>query len=961
MAEELSKIYEPGKVEADAYQLWLKGSHFHATPPKQGGRDSKPYTIVIPPPNVTGALHMGHALNNTLQDILIRFRRMQGFNALWMPGTDHAGIATQSVVEKKLFAETGKNRHDVGREALVKKIWDWKNEYGNRILDQLRAIGSSCDWDRTRFTLDDMCAAAVRHTFSELFREGLIYRGKRLVNWDPVLQTAVADDEVEHRTVQGTFTYIRYPFESGKGYVTVATTRPETMLGDTAVAVNPKDERAAKLIGQFVILPLMNRRIPIIGDDYVKRGEGTGFLKVTPAHDPNDYEIGLRHGLEMINILTGDAKINENGGRYCGLDRFVARKAVVADLQAHGLIEKIEPREHEVGHSDRSGAIIEPWLSDQWFVKAQPLAIPAIEAVRSGQVRIHPQRYEKTYLDWLGGLRDWCISRQLWWGHRIPVWHKRVVLTQENWKTELLRWGWDSYLEGKWPAGVSAQIIKVSTGVPVDTAEDTLMPVTRHSEAEYDICICTLQDSDGKAFEKYGFKQDPDVLDTWFSSALWPHSTLGWPQKTPEMEFYYPTNTLITSRDIITLWVSRMVMMSLHNTGMIPFHDVFIHGKILDGEGQTMSKSKGNGIDPVEIIASYGADAMRFSLAMMTTESQDMRMPVTKDEQGRNSSEKFDIGRNFCNKLWNASRFAMMNLDGLDPEAFDPKLMTATDKWILSRLDDTVSDVTEFLADFKFSEPLMSIYRFFWNDFCDWYLEWAKPRMKDPIQRPIAQNVLAFVLDQTLRLLHPFVPFITESIFQKLNEICPVRKLKGLVEAAPASAAIIAGWPTGLESFEDPDIEECISLTQTVIRSIREIRNQYNTPPRKELAASARASQTISDVLLANKALILQLASLSDFTCSPDAARPRTAAAAIANEIEVYVHDVIDVAAETDRLEKQKQQILGFIKPIAAKLSNEGFLAKAKPDVVKQSRDKLDELNEQFTTVEKHLAELRKL
>jgi valyl-tRNA synthetase len=959
MAEELSKVYEPASVESGANEIWMKGRHFHAVPPKQGGRDSKPYTIVIPPPNVTGALHMGHALNNTLQDILIRMRRMQGYNALWMPGTDHAGIATQSVVEKKLFNETGRTRHDIGREALVQKIWDWKNEYGNRILDQLKAIGASCDWERTRFTLDDMCATAVRYTFGELFKKGLIYRGKRLVNWDPVLQTAVADDEVDHRTVQGTFTYIRYPLEGGNGYVTVATTRPETMLGDTAVAINPKDDRAAELLGKFVILPLMDRRIPIIADDHVKRGEGTGFLKVTPAHDPNDYEIGLRHGLEMINIFTADAKVNENGGKYRGLDRFAARKAVVADLQEQGLIEKIEPREHEVGHSDRSGAIIEPWLSDQWFVKAQPLAQPAMEAVRDGRVKIHPQRYEKTYLDWLGGIRDWCISRQLWWGHRIPVWSRELELPADV-KPEPVP-GHD--LDAQTLAALRKAAGQDWTGL-LHGAGRYFMTVTRPEDRpdliRVDVCPDIGSDEVVKRLESIGFVQDPDVLDTWFSSALWPHSTLGWPGKTAEMEFYYPTNTLVTSRDIITLWVSRMVMMSLHNTGTIPFSDVFIHGKILDGEGQTMSKSKGNGIDPVDIIASYGADAMRFSLAMMTTESQDMRMPVTRDEQGRNISEKFDIGRNFCNKLWNASRFAMMNLDGIEPEAFDPAAMTITDKWILSRLDDTVSDVTELLGDFKFNEPLMAIYRFFWNDLCDWYLEWAKPRMKDPAQRAVAQNVLAFVLDQTLRLLHPFVPYITEGIFQKLNEVCPVRKLKGLVEAAASPAAVIAAWPQGLDSFEDPDIEEQISLVQTVIRAMREIRNQYNVPPRKELAASAKASDTIGTVLLANKALILQLAGLSDFTVSTETSKPRNAAAAIANEVEVYVHDVIDVAAETDRLEKQKQQILGFIKPIAAKLSNEGFLAKAKPDVVKQSRDKLDELNEQLATVEKHLADLRK-
>jgi valyl-tRNA synthetase len=901
MAEQLSKIYEPQEIEKQAAEIWREGNYFHAEPPAKGGKDTQPYTIVIPPPNVTGALHMGHALNNTLQDILIRFRRMQGFNTLWMPGTDHAGIATQSVVEKNLLAATGQNRHQIGREKLVARIWEWKNQYGNRILEQLAAIGTSCDWQRTRFTLDEMCAKAVRQTFVNLFNQGLIYRGKRLVNWDPVLQTAVADDEVEHKTIQGNFYYIKYPLVSGAGYITVATTRPETMLGDTAVAVNPKDERAGGLIGQHVILPLMNRVIPIIGDDYVKRGEGTGFLKVTPAHDPNDYEIGLRHNLEMINILTPDAKINDNGGKYNGLDRYAARKAVVADLQAKGLVEKIEAREHEVGHSYRSHVPIEPYLSDQWFVKVAPLAKRAIEVVENGEVEFHPKRYERSYLDWLYGVRDWCISRQLWWGHRIPIWYCR-------------------------------KCGRLNTGIT--------------DPAKCENCLSTE------------LVQDPDVLDTWFSSALWPHSTMGWPDDTEEMRFYYPTNTLVTSRDIITLWVSRMVMMGLKNTSKIPFTDVFIHGKILDGEGQTMSKSKGNGIDPVDIIASYGADAMRFSLAMMTTESQDMRMPVTKDERGRNISEKFDLGRNFCNKLWNASRFAMMNLEGMEPEKFDAQKMTIADQWILSRLADTIADVTELLEDYKFNEPLTAIYRFFWNDLCDWYLEWIKPRMKDPQQRHIPQNILATAMDQTLRLLHPFVPFITEGIFQKLNELAPVRRLKDLIEPEPSNALVIAQWPKRIDLLENPDVEEKIALIQSVVRVIREIRNQYTIVPSKELEASANTSNSTSAILNDNAELVCNLAGLSRFHAGAEAQKPRNAAATIVDEIQVYVHEVIDPEAERNRLEKQKQQILGFIKPIETKLQNENFVSRAKPEVVLSSRSKLKELQEQLATVEKHIAEL---
>ena len=901
MGEQLSKVYEPETIEKQANEIWFSGRYFHAEPPSNDGVDGPGYTIVIPPPNVTGALHMGHALNIILQDILIRAKRMQGFNTLWMPGTDHAGIATQSVVEKKLLTETGQTRYQVGREKLVQMIWDWKNEYGNRILEQLKSIGASCDWERTRFTLDDVCAKAVRHTFVNLFKQGLIYRGKRLVNWDPVLQTAVADDEVEHRTVQGNFYYIKYPLVDDSGFVIVATTRPETMLGDTAVAINPKDKRASKLVGKMVELPLTGRNIEIIADDYVKRGEGTGFLKVTPAHDPNDYEIGLRHNLEMINILTPDAKINENGGKYAGLDRYEARKAVLADLQAEGLIEKIEPMEHEVGHSDRSSVPVEPYLSDQWFIKVEPLAKRAIEAVEKGQIKFHPERYRKTYLDWLYGIRDWCISRQLWWGHRIPIWYCQ-------------------------------ECGQINTGIVDPTSCEKCVSVH--------------------------LVQDPDVLDTWFSSALWPHSTMGWPEETDELRFYYPTDTLVTSRDIITLWVSRMVMMSLHNTKEIPFRHVFIHGKILDGKGETMSKSKGNGIDPLDIIDTYGTDAMRFSLAMMTTESQDMRMPVKKDKQGRNISEKFDIGRNFCNKLWNASRFALMNLESIQPGKFDKDKMAITDKWILSRLAKAIAETNESLDEFKCSEPLTQLYRFFWNDFCDWYLEWIKPRVKEEKQRPIAQNVLAFVLDQTLRLLHPFVPFITEGIFQKLNEIAPVRQLQGLAEAKKSRALVIAEWPKELDFFVNEDIEKQIAILQSSIRAYRDIKSGDNIPPSAMLGASARVPEEFVDFLNTNSELICHLARVKQFAAAHDTKKPENAATAIVNDMEFYLHIERAPEAERARLEKQKLQVEKAKKAVEAKLADENFVTKAKPEVVAKARGKLAELTEQLETIEKYLAKL---
>ncbi|MEN6384083.1 MAG: valine--tRNA ligase [Phycisphaerales bacterium] len=918
MTEELSKVYEPKEIERFAEKIWESGNYFHTEPPAKGGRNSTAYTIVIPPPNVTGALHMGHAIDNTLQDVLIRFKRMQGFNTLWMPGTDHAGIATQSVVEKNLKAKTGKTRHDVGREKLVEMIWEWKEQYGNRILGQLKRIGASCDWQRTRFTLDQMCAKAVRHTFVNLFKKGLIYRGKRLVNWDSVLQTAVADDEVVHKTIKGNFWYIKYPLDDGSGFVTIATTRPETMLGDTAVAVNPKDKRAKSLIGKRLQLPLTGRVISIIGDDYVKLGEGTGFLKVTPAHDPNDYEIGLRHKLEMINILTPDGKINENGGKFAGMDRYAARKAIVAELESLGLIEKIEPREHEVGHSDRSGDIIEPYLSDQWFVKVGPLAKNAIEAVESGKVKFHPERYGKSYLDWLYGIRDWCISRQLWWGHRIPIWY-------------------------------CGNCEHINTGIDDPT------------ECEK----CKSKD----------LKQDPDVLDTWFSSALWPHSTLGWPEQTEELKFYYPTNTLVTARDIITLWVSRMVMMGLENMGQVPFSDVFIHPTILDGNGERMSKSKGNGIDPLDIIDTYGADAMRFSLCQMTTESQDLKLPVTKDEHGKNISEKFDIGRNFCNKVWNASRFSMMNLEGLNYDAFDAAKLHITDKWILSRLAQTVNEVTTKLDSFEVSEPLMAIYRFFWNDLCDWYVEWIKPRIKDASQKDAPQNVLAFVLDYTLRMLHPFIPFITEGIYQKLNEVAPKRGLKGITNNqgtnsnneitkkqetnSNAEALIIAQWPKGLDKFIDAKTESEITTVQETVRAIREIRNKYTVAPSKKLAASANAPADTAKILNDNADLICDRANLEKFSASPEMAKPENAAASVIEQTQIFVEGLIDAQAELKRLGKQRDEIMAGVKGNESKLSNANFISRAKPEVVEQTKQRLAELKEQLAVIENNIAALK--
>jgi len=1000
MDEQLSKVYEPKTIERQANELWSSNSYFHANLPS-AGKDRKAYTIVIPPPNVTAPLHLGHALNNTLQDVLIRFRRMQNYNTLWMPGTDHAGIATQTVVEKRILSEEGKRRTDFERQEFVGRVQAWKDEYEACIINQLKAMGCSCDWQRTRFTMDEVCAKAVRAAFFKLFKDGLIYRGKRLVNWDPATQTVLADDEVEHELVQGHFWYLRYPLiepvdAAGRRieYVTVATTRPETMLGDTAVAMNPSDKRAEYLIGKKVRLPIVGRIIPIIADEHVvlpnpdsddeKARFSTGFLKVTPAHDPDDWEIGQRHGLEIINVMAPDGSISDKYGwgdatepeaqSLLGMDRFEAREAIVEWFRTESLLEEVREYSHEVGHSYRSHVPIEPYLSDQWYIAVKKpiehlknnfgegliegtdvpvnsLAGLALKPLLDGRLRFIPDRYAKTYQAWLENLRDWPISRQLWWGHRIPVWNatnvQKLQATQQEFRKKAQQLEsegricfynrqWDVYEDpsGTYPLSESV-FIAIRDGMDMEA-----------------VCFC----------ESHGFTRDPDVLDTWFSSALWPFSTMGWPDDTPELKTFYPGDVLCTAREIITLWVSRMVMMGQYCAGDIPFSDVYIHAMIQDGQGRKMSKSLGNGIDPLVAIDSHGADAMRFTLASMTTDTQDIRMPVESmtlpDGRQVNTSTKFDIGRNFCNKLWNASRFAMMNLEGLNPAEFDADQMDITDRWILSRLAKTVSDVTESLNKFKYSEPLTGLYRFFWNDFCDWYLEWIKPRMQDERKKPIAQNVLAYVLDQTLRLLHPFVPFITEGIFQKLNEIAPIRKLGDLADAQGTQALVVARWPDELSSMLDAEAEEQIATAQTVIRAIRDIRNKYNKQPSEKLVASANSPQEIADVLNSNSGLICQLAGLKEFNASHTSEKPSNAAAMIVDQMQIYLHEAIDVKAEKQRLEKQKQQIEKAKEASEAKLSNENFVNKAKPQVVAQARNRLAELSEQLKTVEKHLSEL---
>jgi valyl-tRNA synthetase len=979
MSEELSKVYEPKTVERQVNQLWFSHSYFHAEPSANGKRN---YTIVIPPPNVTAPLHIGHALNNTLQDILIRFRRMQGCNTLWMPGTDHAGIATQTVVEKRILSEEGKRRTDFAREEFVARLQAWKDEYEAQIINQLKAMGCSCDWQRTRFTMDEVCARAVRAAFFKLFKDGLIYRGKRLVNWDPATQTVLADDEVEYETVQGHFWYMRYPLiepvdVGGKRieFVTVATTRPETMLGDTAVAMNPADKRAKYLVGKKIRLPIVGRIIPIIADEHVilpdpqsedeKARFSTGFLKVTPAHDPDDWEIGQRHGLEVINVMAPDGSISDKFGwpdanspeaqSLLGMDRFEAREAVVEWFRQENLLEDVREYAHEIGHSYRSHVPIEPYLSDQWYIAVKKpiehlaenfgdgfiegtdvpvnsLAGLALKPLLDGRLRFIPDRYAKTYQSWLENLRDWPISRQLWWGHQIPMWSK------------LGGGGQLEYELSKHPDKVCSELTDSDEG-----------PITY-------ICVAPGNEDIEKQLADNGFKRDEDVLDTWFSSALWPFSTMGWPDDTAEIKTFYPGDVLCTAREIITLWVSRMVMMGQYCAGDIPFSDVYIHAMIQDGEGRKMSKSLGNGIDPLVVINSHGADAMRFTLASITTQTQDIRMPVVlmtlPDGRKENTSPKFDIGRNFCNKLWNASRFAMMNLEGIDPAKFEPSKMDITDRWILSRLAKTIREVTQALDEFKFSEPLSALYKFFWNDFCDWYLEWVKPRMQDSQQKPIAQNVLAFVLDQTLRLLHPFVPFITEGIFQKLNDLVSVRKLAGIAEAEHSEAMVVAGWPKFLESLVNEDVEKQISLVQTPVRAYRDMKNKYGISNSVLVSASANVSAEVVDTLAANSDLICKMACLKEFKVGADIRKPSGAAVSVVEGMSFYMHDTVDLQTERTRFEKQRQQIEKAKMAVEAKLANQDFLSKAKPQVVTQAREKLAELSEQLKTIEKHLLEL---
>ena len=934
--DDLPKQYDPKAAQDRWYALWLERGYFRADPSSA----KPPYTIVIPPPNVTGALHLGHGLNNTIQDILIRWRRMQGYDALWMPGTDHAGIATQAVVERRLLEEEKKTRRDVGREALVERIWAWKDQYEARILGQLRLMGCSCDWSRTRFTLDEMCAKAVRATFFSLFKEGKIYRGKRLVNWDAALRTAVADDEIEYKEVDGQLWTIRYEVEGES--VEVSTTRPETMLGDTAIAVHPSDPRYLHLIGKMATLPLVGRQIPVVGDALlVDPAFGTGVVKVTPAHDPNDYATGVRHDLPMINLLNPDGTYNENAGIYENLDRREVRKRVVADLDAAGHLSKVAPHKNRVGYSDRSKTPIEPYLSDQWFVRMDEFADQAMAAVNDGRVQITPERYAKSYLDWLGEKRDWCISRQLWWGHRIPVW--------------------------SFPAGTelanpdqTSSLSKSLEELRAQNRDDFAFEL--FDDGEYRVCLGPGTDHLAAKLEAHGMVQDPDVLDTWFSSALWPHSTLGWPEPTPELAKYYPTSVLSTARDIITLWVARMVIFGLHNVGEVPFRRVFIHPVIQDGKGQRMSKSLGNGIDPVDIIDLYGADTLRYTLASLATETQDLRMPVDQatlsDGRVVNTSERFELGRTFPTKLWNAARFALTNMEGYEAAEIDLATLPVEDRWILSGLARAATEVDAALENFRFAEAARVLRDFTWNSFCDWYVEFLKGRLRDPETRPTAQRVLAATLDGICRLLHPIMPFITEEIWQALGQIAPTR---GIPTPTPvAESACIAPWPAYPADWADAEAEATVGQWQDKVGAIRNLRAERNVPPSAKVEPTIIASGVVAQRLKLGERAIAALTNSKTLAIVEAADRPTDAAVAVLADAEVILPllGLVDKAAEGAKLRKQLAEVDKQLAGVVAKLGNEGFTSRAPAEVVVQLRAKGEELSGRREGVASRLAAL---
>jgi valyl-tRNA synthetase len=899
----MDKAYDPAKVEKKWYEFWEKNNLFHA----ETDSSKNPFTIVIPPPNVTGVLHMGHGLNNTLQDVAVRWKRMQGFNALWVPGTDHAGIATQNVVEKQLARE-GRNRYQVGRERFIERVWEWRKQYGSTIINQLRTFGASCDWQRERFTMDEGLSRAVREVFVRLYDEGLIYRGKYIINWCPRCRTALADEEVEHESESGYLYHVRYPLagdggqaEKDAGAVTnagaaqggaagtntggivVATTRPETMLGDTAVAVHPEDERYKRYIGKTLILPLVGREIPVVADPYVEREFGTGAVKITPAHDPNDFELGLRHGLDQVNVMNEDATMNENAVAECvGMDRYECREVVLEELRKQGLLVKEEAHAHEVGHCYRCATVVEPWLSEQWFVKMKPLAEPAIKAVETGEVTFHPERWRKVYLNWMYNIRDWCISRQIWWGHRIPVYYCEC---------------------GKTFASVE------------------------HPE--------TCPACGGS-----GFRQDEDVLDTWFSSQLWPFSTLGWPEATDDLEYFYPTSLLVTDPGILFFWVARMIMSGIKFMGRVPFGDVYIHGVVMDAKGRKMSKSLGNGIDPLEVVEQFGADAMRYTIVNITPLGQNLLL----------SMDKFQIGARFANKIWNASRYILMNIEGVVVERIDESKLDTAEAWILSRYRETAARMNTMLGEYRLGDASSLIYDFFWHDLCDWYIEISKVNLysDDPGDKSRAASMLVHLLDGCMRLLHPLMPFITEEIWQRLP--LPEKGETGGMRQQPVGdgtggpvSIMVADYPDG-SGIRYPQAEETMATLQEIVYAIRNIRGEMNVPPELKARVLVRERREgIVRIVNEHREVIKFLARLDEVEAGPGLRKPQSAASAVGSGFELYLplKDLIDLDQEKTRLAGELEKIEADVARSRAKLDNPDFVTKAPVQVVETEKSRL--------------------